>query len=121
VVDEYGGTAGIVTMENIIEVIVGDIQDEHDYEHPDIVRLESGEVRVNANVSVEELADYLDIELVDERFETVGGLIYDLAGTLPSPGQILTHDGLEFVVEKVSGQRIETVKIKIIDQPAKSE
>ncbi len=121
VVDEYGGTAGIVTMENIIEVIVGDIQDEHDYEHPDIVRLESGEVRVNANVSVEELADYLDIELVDERFETVGGLIYDLAGTLPSPGQVLTHDGLEFVVEKVSGQRIETVKIKIIDQPAKSE
>ncbi|HEQ99081.1 MAG TPA: HlyC/CorC family transporter [candidate division Zixibacteria bacterium] len=120
VVDEYGGTAGIVTMENIIEVIVGDIQDEHDYEHPDIVRLESGEVRVNANVSVEDLAEYLDIELVDERFETVGGLIYDLAGTLPSPGQVLTHDGLEFVVEKVSGQRIETVKIKIIDQPAKS-
>ena len=106
VVDEYGGTAGIVTMENIIEVIVGDIQDEHDYEHPDIVKLESGAVRVNANVSVEELADYLDIELEDESFETVGGLIYDLAGTLPSPGQVLTHDGLEFKVEKVSGQRI---------------
>ncbi|MBD3219331.1 MAG: CBS domain-containing protein [candidate division Zixibacteria bacterium] len=121
VVDEYGGTAGIVTMENIIEVIVGDIQDEHDYEHPDIVKLESGDVRVNANVSVEELADYLDIELEDESFETVGGLIYDLAGTLPSPGQVLTHDGLEFKVEKVSGQRIETIKIKIIDQPAKSE
>jgi CBS domain containing-hemolysin-like protein len=121
VVDEYGGTAGIVTMENIIEVIVGDIQDEHDYEHPDIVKLESGAVRVNANVSVEDLADYLDIELEDESFETVGGLIYDLAGTLPSPGQVLTHDGLEFKVEKVSGQRIETIKIKIIDQPAKSE
>ncbi len=117
VVDEYGGTAGIITMENIIEVIVGDIQDEHDYENPDIVRLEGGEVRVNANVSMDELSDYLDIELEDEHFETVGGLIYDLAGTLPEPGQVLTHDGLRFEVEKVSGQRIETVKIKIMDRP----
>lgn len=117
VVDEYGGTAGIITMENIIEVIVGDIQDEHDYENPDIVRLEGGEVRVNANVSMEELSDYLDIELEDEHFETVGGLIYDLAGTLPEAGQVLTHDGLRFEVEKVSGQRIETVKIRIMDHP----
>jgi putative hemolysin len=117
VVDEYGGTAGIITMENIIEVIVGDIQDEHDYENPDIIRLEGGEVRVNANVSMDELSDYLDIELEDEHFETVGGLIYDLAGTLPEPGQVLTHDGLRFEVEKVSGQRIETVKIKIMDRP----
>jgi len=113
VVDEYGGTAGIVTMEDIIEVIVGDIQDEHDYEQAEIVKLSDGSLRVNANVSIEELADYLNFEIEDERFETVGGLIYDLAGTLPETGQILTHNGLEYTVEKVEGQRIETVRIRI--------
>ena len=115
VVDEYGGTAGIVTMEDIIEVIVGDIQDEHDYEHPDMVKLSDDSVRVNANVSMEDLADFLDIEFEDQRFETVGGLLYDLAGTLPQSGQVLTHNGLEFKVEKTSGQRIEYVLIKLID------
>ncbi len=121
VVDEYGGTAGIVTMEDIIEVIVGDIQDEHDYEHPDIIRLESGELRVNANVSMEELADFMNIDFPDNRFETVGGLIYDLAGTLPEPGQVLSQNGLEFIVEKIEGQRIHTVRIKLIESHEESE
>ena len=115
VVDEYGGTAGIVTMEDIIEVIVGDIQDEHDYEHPDIIRLNDNTLRVTANVSMEDLADFLEIEFEDQRFETVGGLLYDLAGTLPQNGQILTHNGLEFKVEKTSGQRIEYVLIRLIE------
>jgi len=113
VVDEYGGTAGIITMEDIIEVIVGDIQDEHDYEKADIIRLPDGSLRVNANVSIEELADFMSLEIKDDRFETVGGLIYDLAGTLPEIGQVLTHNGLTYTVEKVEGQRIETVRIKI--------
>jgi CBS domain containing-hemolysin-like protein len=121
VVDEYGGTAGIVTMEDIIEVIVGDIQDEHDYEQAEIVRLSDGSLQVNANVSIDDLADYLDLEIEDERFETVGGLIYDLAGTLPKVGQILTHNGLEYTVEKVEGQRIETVRIRISESEESDE
>lgn len=114
VVDEYGGTAGIVTMEDIIEVIVGDIQDEHDYEQAEIVRLSDGSLRVNANVSIEDLADYLNLEIDDDRFETVGGLIYDLAGTLPEVGQVLEQNPLKFTVEKISGQRIETIRIHLI-------
>jgi len=116
VVDEYGGTAGIVTMEDIIEVIVGDILDEHDYEHPEIERLEDGSLRVDANVSLEDLAEYLELEVVDSSFETVGGLLYDLAGTLPSVGQVLVHNGLEFTVEEVAGQRIRTVRLRTSDQ-----
>jgi CBS domain containing-hemolysin-like protein len=114
VVDEYGGTSGLVTMEDIIEVIVGDIQDEHDFERTEIVKLDDGSVRVDANVSMEDLADFLDIEFEDERFETVGGLIYDLAGTLPEVGQVLEQSPLKFTVEKVSGQRIETIRIHLI-------
>lgn len=117
VVDEYGGTAGIVTMENVIEVIVGDIQDEHDYEEAEIVELDEGGFRVHANMPMERLADYLDIEFHDESFETVGGLIYDLAGTLPDKGQVLTSDGIKFTVEKIDGQRIETVKIEKLPPP----
>jgi len=115
VVDEYGGTAGLVTMEDIIEVIVGDIQDEHDFELEDIVKLTEDTYRVSANVSMEELADHLQIELEDEEFETVGGMIYDLAGTLPDVGQVLNKNGLQFTVEKINGQRIETIKIKLTE------
>ncbi len=119
-VDEYGGTAGLVTMEDILELIVGDIQDEHDTdEESDLVRLTDKEYLVSANLSMTDLSDRLHLNLEEKDFETVGGFIYDLVGSLPDVGQRVAVDGIEFVVEKISGQRIE--KVKIILQARKEQ
>jgi len=107
--DEYGGTAGLITMEDVLELIVGDIQDEHDSEAAEIVRMDDGRFKVDANVSIEELAEAAEIEIDDGEFETVGGLIYDLVGSLPRTGQTVSNDNFEFTVEKMDGQRIEVV------------
>jgi CBS domain containing-hemolysin-like protein len=114
VIDEYGGTSGLITMEDVIEIIVGDIQDEHDIEEADIVRLNDSSFRVDANVSVEKLAEFMDIDIENPEFETVGGLIYDLVGSLPRTGQVVSNDHFEFHVEKIDGQRIDTVIVKLI-------
>jgi CBS domain containing-hemolysin-like protein len=112
VVDEYGGTAGLVTLEDLLELIVGDIQDEHDVEEEDVVKLSDREYLVSANLSMDDLSEKLNLKLEEKDFETVGGYIYDLVGSLPRVGQRVTTDGIEYVVEKVSGQRI--VKVKIV-------
>lgn len=111
VVDEYGGTAGLVTMEDILEFIVGDIQDEHDKEEADIVRISDTEYVVSANLSMYDLSEQLDVTIGGEEFETVGGYIYDLVGSLPEVGQKIVNEGINFVVEKVIGQRIEKVRV----------
>jgi CBS domain containing-hemolysin-like protein len=115
VVDEYGGTAGLITMEDVIEIIVGDIQDEHDTEQAEIVKIGDDTFRVDANVSIEKLAEEVGLELEHTEFETVGGLIYDLVGSLPSVGQSVANDHFEFVVEKMDGQRIEVVRVKVFN------
>ena len=112
VIDEYGGTAGLVTMEDVIEIIVGDIQDEHDAEEAEIVKLDDGSYRVDANLSIEHLAEYVDIEIEDDEFETVGGLIYDLVGSLPHEGQTVSNEYFQFIVEEIDGQRIKTVRVR---------
>ncbi len=114
VIDEYGGTSGLITLEDVIEIIVGDIQDEHDIEEADIVRLDNGSFRVDANVSVEKFAEFADIDIENPEFETVGGLIYDLVGSLPRTGQVVSNDHFEFLVEKMDGQRIDKVIVKLI-------
>jgi putative hemolysin len=111
VVDEYGGTAGLVTMEDLLELIVGDIQDEHDAEEADIVKVSDTEYLVSANLSMYDLSDQLDLRLEEKEFETVGGYIYDLVGSLPDVGQRIAADGINFVVERVRGQRIEKVRV----------
>lgn len=113
VVDEYGGIAGLITLEDVLEVIVGDIQDEHDIEEADIVTLDDGSLRVDANTSIEELAEHVGIEIEDGEFETVGGMIYDLVGSLPHEGQVVSNEQFEFTVEKMRGQRIEIVRARL--------
>jgi len=113
VVDEYGGIAGLITLEDVIEVIVGDIQDEHDVEEADVVTLDDGSFRVDANTSIEDLAEHVGIEIDDGEFETVGGMIYDLVGSLPHEGQVVSNDQFEFTVEKMRGQRIEVVRARL--------
>lgn len=112
VVDEYGGTAGLVTMEDILEEIVGEIQDEYDLAEEEMVRkIDNENFRVSAKLSIEDLNEALGTELAEEEFETVGGFIYDLVGSVPEEGKVLISGGLKFTVEKVVGQRIKTVKV----------
>ena len=111
VLDEYGGMAGIVTLEDIIEEIFGEIQDEHDWEQAEITRLPDGSYKVSANLLVEELQDYLDTDYEQSDYDTVGGLIYDLVGSVPREGRRIKWYDLEFEIERVEGQRIVSVKV----------
>jgi putative hemolysin len=112
VVDEFGGTAGLITLEDILEEIVGDIQDEHDPDYQeDIVRLSGGNLEVSGACSLEDLADELDMDLDQEQFETVAGLIYDLVGSIPAEGVSLNWKNARLKVLKVEGQQIKRVLV----------
>lgn len=111
VIDEYGGTSGLVTLEDILEEIVGEIQDEHDYEKEPIVRLSDNSYRVDAALPVEELLEELHLDYENGEFETVGGLIYDLIGSVPAIDTTIKWKDIFFEVEKVEGQRIISVKV----------
>jgi CBS domain containing-hemolysin-like protein len=116
VVDEFGGTAGLVTMEDLLEMIVGDIQDEHDAEEADIVKLSDNAYMISANLSMDDLSERLQLHLEEKEFETVGGYIYDLVGSLPNVGDQIDSDGLRFIVERIKGQRIEKVKLVLLPE-----
>lgn len=112
VLDEYGGTAGIVTIEDLIEEIVGEIQDEYDQEDQPIKQLDEGLIDVAGMVQLEEVNDILDVELPHEDFDTVGGLILHLLGRAPVEGEVVRIDNFEFTVSKVVGRRVVRVIIK---------
>jgi len=112
VVDEYGGTSGLVTLEDIIEEIVGEIEDEYDGEPSSIAKQSPGVYMVGGSVTIADLNDGTGLELPEEEFETVGGLIYDLVGSLPEKGRSVDYHNVTFIVDQVQGQRI--VKVKLI-------
>ncbi len=112
VVDEYGGVAGLVSLEDILEEIVGEIQDEHDTEEAEIRVLSDGRYLVDASVRVDKLQKELDIEHEQDDLDTVGGLIYDLVGSVPDEGAKVKWRNLEFEIGRVDGQRIMTVKVR---------
>jgi len=111
VVDEHGGTAGIVTLEDIVEEVVGEIGQEGDLDEHPIQALGRDMWRVSGVVSISDLNDELDLDLPDDEFETVSGLIYDKVGGLPHLGQVFKHGGLRWVVEGLDGQRIVSVRL----------
>jgi putative hemolysin len=112
VLDEYGGTAGMVTIEDLIEEIVGEIQDEYDVEEPLTVRISDDEGRLDGRASVDDLGEMFDLELAgledSEEYDTIGGLIYHRIGGVPRPGdQVhLTEHGLTLTVETTDGRRV---------------
>ncbi len=110
VVDEYGGTSGLVTMEDILEEIVGDIKDEHDYEEEEMVVMPDKSIMVDAGIPMEELIEELGLDYDTAEFETVSGLVYDLVGSVPAAGTKLRWKDIVLVVDKVEGQRIISVK-----------
>jgi CBS domain containing-hemolysin-like protein len=117
-VDEYGGTAGLVTIEDILEEIVGEITDEYDREEPGVEQLEDGVVRVRSAMHVDELGELFDRELDDDEVDTVGGLLSKALGRVPIPGATAVVDGLELVAERPAGRRhrIATVLVRAVDQ-----
>jgi len=110
-VDEYGGTAGLVTLEDLIEELVGEIVDEFDVEEPLIEPLPDGEFRVNARMPVDELNELLHAELPAGDWDTVGGLVFNLLGHVPVEGESVVADGHRLVAERVQGRRIGRVRI----------
>jgi CBS domain containing-hemolysin-like protein len=105
VVDEYGGTAGLVTLEDILEEVVGEIADEFDTDEPDVEKLADDEFRVRSRLHIEEVGDLFDLDLDDEEVDTVGGLLAKALGRVPIAGARARVDGLEFVADRFEGRR----------------
>jgi CBS domain containing-hemolysin-like protein len=111
VIDEHGGTAGLVTMEDLLEEIVGEITDEYDVETPGPERLPDGSLRVPGRMPIDDLSEELGVELPDTEWDTVGGLVFNLLGHVPEEGEAVRFQGLEFRTERVQGRRIALVRI----------
>ncbi|MBD3368783.1 CBS domain-containing protein [Candidatus Fermentibacteria bacterium] len=111
VVDEYGGTAGLISMEDIIEEVFGEIVDEHDSEAPLVQSLGRKGYRLDARLPIDDLNDLLGADFQDDDFETLGGMLYQKLERIPKPGESVIMDGCTFTVEKVRAQRILLVKV----------
>jgi CBS domain containing-hemolysin-like protein len=112
VVDEYGGTAGLVTIEDLIEEIVGDIRDEYDvHEEAEYVQISDDEFAVDASINIDDFNELLEIELSDEDADTLGGFIYSHFGRVPLVGETVETHNLLMRVESVDGQRIRKVRV----------
>jgi magnesium and cobalt exporter, CNNM family len=121
VIDEYGGTAGLVTIEDLLEEIVGEITDEYDQEDPNVEPLPDGDYRVNARLGIDEVNELLDVQLPSTEWDTIGGLLINLVGGVPREGQELEFQGLRLTAERVQGRRIGRVRIRRVAPPETQE
>jgi len=126
VTDEYGGTAGIITIEDILEEIVGEIMDEHDHEEPMLDVIDKNTVLVDARLEAEKLEDHFNIKLPEGEFESVGGFIINILGKIPGTGEVITYNDLELKIKEADERKIDKVLITHIpfsdqDKPAETE
>lgn len=110
-VDEYGGVSGIVCMEDIIEEIIGDIQDEFDNEKEEIVPLGENTYLCDARILIEEINEQIGLSLPNEDFDTLGGFVFDLFGKIPVKYEKVTGNGADFIVQEMDGHKIRSVKV----------
>jgi putative hemolysin len=123
VVDEYGGTAGLVTVEDLIEEIVGEIMDEHEALAAELEPLEGGGYRLDGRAHIELLDELFQVDIEDPEYETVAGLIFSALGHVPQVGESVDCFSLRFTVEAVADRRIQTVRVERIpaEEPAREE
>jgi CBS domain containing-hemolysin-like protein len=118
VVDEYGGTAGLITIEDLIEEIVGEIQDEYDVEEQLIQEVSDQEALFDARVSIRDVNDTLDLDIEDDDFDTLGGLLYHELGKVPNVGDEVRVDGVRVTVLTTTGRRVRKVRVMKIPPEA---
>ncbi len=121
VLNEFGGTEGLVTIEDVIEEIVGEIADEHDEEQPENHLLEDGSLILDGRAALETLDEFFDVKPTEEGYETVGGLLSGLSGQVPASGTTLYHAGLQFDVEKADDRRVLAVRVRRAERPESKE
>ncbi|HEV8563857.1 MAG TPA: hemolysin family protein [Actinomycetota bacterium] len=125
VTDEHGSVSGLVTLEDLLEELVGEITDEYDREEPEMVEVGDGRYRVSGKASIDDVNELLDVELPDEEWDTLAGFVLDLFGRIPKDGEEAVYPGLKFTAEEVLGRRISKVLIERVpngDQsPTKTE
>jgi CBS domain containing-hemolysin-like protein len=114
VVDEYGDLVGLVTIEDILEEIVGEIVDEHDHEEPLVETLEEGGWRIDARLDVDDLNQLLGAELPVEGWDTVGGLVFGTLGRVPLEDEVIELEGVQLTVERVQGRRVAKVRVVLL-------
>ena len=120
-VDEYGGTAGLVTMEDLLEEVVGELTDEHDPELPEVVEVAPGTYRVPARLALDELGELFDLEIDDDDVDTVGGLLTKAIGRVPLPGAAGDIQGVHLLAEEAAGRRRQVSTILASRTPAPEE
>ena len=111
VIDEYGGAEGIVTIEDLLEEIVGEIQDEFDYGEPEIEKVADNVYIMDARTGLDDLRERLDVVVEADGFDTLGGLVYQRLGKIPTIGETVTHDGLTIEVVSTVGRRLKMLKV----------
>ena len=111
VVDEYGGTSGIVCLEDIIEEIVGEIQDEFDNETEELLKISDDVYLCDARVNLEWLNEQLGIELPEDDFDTLGGFVFHLFGKIPVRYEKMSYQNIDFIIQNMEGHKIDTIKI----------
>jgi putative hemolysin len=121
VIDEYGGTAGLITLEDVLEELVGEISDEYDVERPRVELLDNGEVQVDGGLSIDEVNELTGFHLPEGEWDTVGGLLYKVLGHIPVEGEAVDLDGHRLVAGKVEGRRIAQVLIAAAGGPEDEE
>jgi putative hemolysin len=111
VLDEYGGTAGIITLEDLIEEIVGDISDEYDIQAKEIEKIREGEYVVNGSTRIEQLNELIGTSIESEHYDSIGGFIIGVIGRLPKQGESIEHENTKFLIENVERNRVKKIRV----------
>ncbi len=122
VVDEYGGTSGLLTIEDVLEEIVGEIDDEHDpLEAEQIQKQDDGQFTVSALTRIDDFSEYFGVEMSDENYDTVGGLVIHELGRMPRRGEAVEFDGFSFKITQADRRRVHTLNVRRIDTSSNNE